>query len=195
MNRALRAAAMGALLFSPVALSACSAGQVAQTAEQIRDTYGGQANAGDIAIRQAHLAYPVNGEYREGGDARLIVAIANEGRADDTLLSITGDAFDGVEVTGTAATAATGASTGGSSGDLDVPIPADSNVYVGGDGPIVTLTGLNETLAPGQALDVTMTFAEAGEVPVTVLVGVSSRDLPRGEPFDFSEQEAGGSGG
>jgi copper(I)-binding protein len=191
---------MGALLLTPVALSACSAGQVAQTAEQNRDRFGGTAAAGDIAIRNAQLAYPVTGAYQKGGDARLLVAIANGGQTDDTLVSIEGEAFDGVEVTGLAAPAA-GATTpapAAGSTELDLPIPANSNVYVGDSGPVVTLTGLSESFAPGQSLDVTMTFEEAGEVPVQVLVGVSTRDLPRGEAFDFHEEEegveAGGSG-
>src|SRR3712207_9405987 len=40
VNRALRAATMGVLLLSPVALTACSAGQVPQTATQNRDKVG-----------------------------------------------------------------------------------------------------------------------------------------------------------
>src|SRR5688500_6382196 len=40
VNRALRAATMGVLLLPPVALSACSAGQVTQTATQERDKVG-----------------------------------------------------------------------------------------------------------------------------------------------------------
>ena len=40
MNRALRAATIGVLLLSPAALSACSAGQVTQTASQNRDKTG-----------------------------------------------------------------------------------------------------------------------------------------------------------
>ena len=51
MNRALRAATMGVLLLSPVALSACSAGQVTQTATQERDKTGAQAQVGDITVR------------------------------------------------------------------------------------------------------------------------------------------------
>ena len=58
MNRALRAATMGVLLLSPVALSACSAGQVTQTATQERDKTGAQAQVGDITLRQVQLAYP-----------------------------------------------------------------------------------------------------------------------------------------
>jgi len=82
VNRALRAATMGALLLSPVALTACSAGQVAQTATQMRDKVGGTAMVGDITIRDARLAYPTNGEYAAGADARLIVVVSNDGKLD-----------------------------------------------------------------------------------------------------------------
>jgi copper(I)-binding protein len=182
---------MGVLLFSPVALSACSAGQVAQTADQNRDKVGGQANVGDLAIREARLAYPVSGEYQEGGDARLVVAIANGGATDDTLVSVTSDAFDSAEVTGTTApTTAAGAS---GTGGLDVPIPANTNVFISGTGPVITVSGLSEAFAPGQSLDITMTFEKAGKVSVQALVGTSTRDLPRGEAFDFDQSE--GSGG
>jgi copper(I)-binding protein len=193
VNRALRAAAMGVLLLSPVALSACSAGQVAQTAEQNRDRVGGMADAGDIAIRQARLAYPATGEYQPGGDARLIAAITNGGQAPDTLVSITGPDFTGTEVTGpaTATTPATGIpaapAPAAGPGVVNIPVPAASSVYIGGDGPVVTLTGLSRVLAPGQALDVTLTFERAGAVPVQMLVGTSTRDLPRGTAFDFSD--------
>ena len=259
MNRALRAAAMGVLLLSPVALSACSAGQVAQTADQDRDRVGGMADAGHIAIRQARLAYPDSGEYQPGGDAQLLVAITNGGQTGDTLVSITGQDFTGAVVTppatatpttaasstpttaasstaaatgstttgstatgstttgsattgstatgsattgsattgsattgsaatttaGTTAAATTTATTGSS--DLNIPVPAGSSVYIGGNGPVVTLTGLSQALAPGQSLNVTMTFEKAGAVPVQVLVGTSTRDLPRGSAFDFTE--------
>jgi copper(I)-binding protein len=198
VNRALRAAVVGVLLLSPVALSACSAGQVAQTAEQNRDKVGGGATIGDLAIRQAHLAYPVSGTYQEGADARLVVAIANGGQADDTLVSITGDSFQSAEVTGTGAAASSAPASGapaspGTDAGLNVPIPANSNVYIGGDGPVVTLTGLSQAYGPGQTMDVTMDFQRAGEVTVEVLVGAPTRDLPRGKPFDFSEERAEGS--
>ncbi|MCU1606304.1 MAG: uncharacterized protein JWP46_2769 [Modestobacter sp.] len=195
MNRALRAAAMGVLLFSPVALSACSAGQVAQTADQNRDRVGGMADAGDIAIRQARLAYPVTGEYQQGGDARLLTAVTNGGRTDDTLVSITGPDFGGAEVTGPTVTATTGSAAPGA-GNLNIPVPAESSVYIGGDGPVVTLTGLSQTFTPGQSLDATMTFEKAGAVAVQVLIGTSTRDLPRGKAFDFNQHaEGAGSSG
>ncbi|GAB3357835.1 copper chaperone PCu(A)C [Modestobacter lapidis] len=189
MNRALRAAAMSVLLLSPVALTACSAGQVAQTAEQDRDQSGGTATVGDLTIRDAQLAYPPSGEHAAGSDPRLIVAVSNTGQEDDTLLDITGEGFASAELVGSAATpapAGTPASTG-----LDIPIPAGSTVFIGGEGPAVALTDLDEPLTVGQALDVTMSFEEAGDIEVSVLVDTPTRDLPRGDAFDFHEEEGG----
>ena len=189
MNRALRAAAMGVLLLSPVALSACSAGQVAQTAEQERDKVGGSAIVGDLTLRDARLVYPSTGEYAVGSDARLVVAISNSSQEDDTLVGITGEGFSGAQLSGTSTVSAP---AGGASG-LNVPVPANSNVFIGGtDGPRVVLTGLQDPLTAGEGLDVTMSFERAGDVELRVLVGTPTRTLPRGEAFDFHEEEAGG---
>ncbi|MGY1679753.1 copper chaperone PCu(A)C [Geodermatophilus sp. SYSU D01176] len=102
MNRALRAATMGALLLSPIALTACSAGQVPQTATQNRDKVGTEAAVGDIVLRQITLAYPQDGLYAEGDDAELQMAIVNSDTEADTLVGIEGEAFDGVVVSGQA---------------------------------------------------------------------------------------------
>lgn len=193
MNRALRAATLGILLVSPVALTACSAGQVTQTSTQDRDKYGAQASVGDIALRDVRLAYPLNGTYEVGGDARLIMAIANSGNADDTLLSITGEGFESVEVASTVdpAVAAGGAAAGA---QTPIPVPAGSNVYIGGDGPGVTLIGLTQPLNSAQTIPITFTFERAGEITVNSLVGVPSRDIERGEAYDFHGGEGAESG-
>jgi copper(I)-binding protein len=101
VNRALRAAAIGALLLGPVTLSACSAGQVNQTALQVRDKVGATATVGKITLREVELAYPKSGRYASGDEAVLNMAIINEGADDDTLVSISGPGFEGVRVTGT----------------------------------------------------------------------------------------------
>ncbi len=177
MNRVLRTAAIGVLVLSPAVLSACSAGQIAQTATQARDIRGGQADVGDISLRTASTAYPQSGAYEAGGDARLLVVIANSGSSDDVLTDISGEGFSSVQITDPAST---------SEGETtEITIPAGQNVYIGDGGPSVTLVGLDETLTPAQSLDVTMTFRDAGEVTLPVLVGTPSRDLPRGEGFDF----------
>ncbi len=106
MNRALRAATMGVLLLSPVALTACSAGQVPQTATQNRDKVGPEAAVGDITLRAISLAYPQDGLYAEGDDAELQMAIVNSDTEADTLVGIEGTGFDGVVVSGQATASA-----------------------------------------------------------------------------------------
>jgi copper(I)-binding protein len=93
---------MGALLLSPIALTACSAGQVSQTATQNRDKVGPEAAVGDITLRQITLAHPQEGLYEEGENAELQMAIVNTSTEADTLVGIEGEVFDGVLVSGQA---------------------------------------------------------------------------------------------
>ena len=67
MNRALRAATTVVLLVSPVALAACSAGQVTQTATQVRDKVGAMAQVGELTIRAVQGALPVYARALEAG--------------------------------------------------------------------------------------------------------------------------------
>lgn len=187
MNRAPRAAAMGVLLLSPVALAACSAGQVSQTATQ-EQNLGNSADVGDLSLRGLQLPYPTGGTYASGSDARLIGAVASTAASDDTLLSIEGEAFDSVEVIDP--TAEEAAADAPAPTTLDLTVPAGGLLYMSnGRGPAVTLVGLAEEYGAGQYVEVTFTFEEAGEVTVEVPVGIATRDLPRGEPFDFHEEE------
>jgi len=124
VNRALRAAAMGMLLCSTVALSACSAGQVNQTAGQLRDKTGPAGTAGDLVFREVELAYPQNGAYAAGDDAELQAAIVNTGDQPDTLVSITGPDFTGVRITGSPTGSSGGTSTP-TAGSVTTP-PASS---------------------------------------------------------------------
>jgi copper(I)-binding protein len=188
VNRALRAATMGVLLLSPVALTACSAGQVTQTATQERDKTGAQGQAGDIAVRQAQLVYPRSGLYEAGDDAELQVAFVNGSSEDDALVSIEGEGFGDVEIR--TAGGATGAASGGSSRSGDeIDIPADSAVFVGGDDATVTLTDLDDDLTTGQYIELTFTFRNGGEVTLPVTVANPDEGLERGETFDFHEEE------
>lgn len=181
MNRALRAATMGVLLVSPIALSACSAGQVTQTGTQVRDLVGATAEVGDLTLRAVTLAYPRGGTYDAGDDAELRMAVASDGNEGDTLIDISGDGFGGVEIED---------ASGSSADELDVP--AGGRVFVGADdGPTIMLTDLDESLTTGEGLDLTLTFEEAGEVEVRATVGTPDEALQRGEPFDFHYGEGG----
>ena len=97
MNRALRAATTVVLLVSPVALSACSAGQVTQTATQERDKVGAMGQVGDLTIRQIQFLSPNEGFYERGDDAELQLAVVNTGEEADTLVEVSGEGFGDVE--------------------------------------------------------------------------------------------------
>lgn len=182
MNRALRTAAMGVLLLSPVVLSACSAGQVTQTAGQARDHTGAQAQVGDISIRQAQLLSPRGGSYEQGDDADLKLAMVNGGEEADTLVSVDGEGFGSAEIE------SSGSGTG--SGSQEIEIPARSSVFVGDDEEFtVTLTDLDEDLTTGQYLEVTLTFEDAGEVTLPITVANPEESETRGETYDFHEEE------
>lgn len=191
MNRALRAATMGVLLLSPIALSACSAGQVTQTATQQRDKTGAQAQVGDISIRGAKLEAPSSsGGYERGDDAELQVAFVNGGREADTLVRVDGEGFDSAEIANTASRISS--STGSTASADQIEIPAGSSVFVGGQDSdyAVTLSGLDENLNTGQYLKVTFTFEKAGEVTLPVTVGNPTSSQSRGEAYDFHQGEA-----
>ena len=219
MNRALRATLTGALVISPVALGACSAGQVTQTATQDRDKVGPQAQVEDVLLRQVQLAYPEGGTYEEGDDATLIMTIVNASDADETLTGIEGEGFSGLRVAGTGptpspssppgnqpttppapgTTGATPAAPTGSSGsagtELSLDIPADSAIYIGrGGDATLTLEDLAEPLTAGQTLSLTLTFERAGEITIQALVATPGEEVERGEPFDFHEGEGEGEG-
>jgi hypothetical protein len=164
VNRVLRAATLGVLLLSPIALSACSAGQITQTATQQRDKTGGQAHIGDLSVREVALVPPSSGTYAPGDDAELQLAIANDGSQDDTLTDISGTGFTKAVFTdaagvadqrlrtesgptsaaagsgsaaagsGSAAPASASASPATSAVPTEIPIPAGSTVFVGPNG-------------------------------------------------------------
>ena len=191
MNRALRAATIGVLLLSPVVLSACSAGQVTQTATQERDKTGAQAQVGDISLRQVQLLHPRGGSYEQGDDADLQVAIVNGGSEADTLVSVEGEGFGSAEIEGPSASSSSSPATGSSSsGSTDeIEIPAGGAVFVGEDDYTVTLTDLDEDLTTEQYLEVTFTFENAGEVTLPVTVATPDESETRGESFDFHQEE------
>jgi copper(I)-binding protein len=189
VNRALRAATMGVLFLSPVALSACSAGQVTQTALQERDKVGAMAEVGQINLRAVELAYPRGGSYDRGDDAELHLAISNESREDDTLTDIGGDGFGDVEIEDTRSSNGSGSSS--SSNELDVA--AGELVYADGEDVTITLTDLDDALTTGQSLELTFTFQNAGEVTIPVTVTAPDEALDRGEIFDFHHEEGASS--
>jgi hypothetical protein len=170
VNRALRAATLGVLLFSPVALSACSSGQVTQTATQHRDKTGGQAQVGDISLRQVRIAFPSSGSYASGDNAELQMAIANDGPQDDALTSVTGTGFQRAvftDVSTASATSSTSSTAAGTSSSAAATSPGAAAT----SSSTATPTGTAGVTATGTA----PASAVPTEIPVpahsTVFVG------------------------
>jgi copper(I)-binding protein len=184
VNRALRAATMGVLVLSPIALSACSAGQVTQTAGQNRDKVGGQAEVGEIDLRAVEFAFPRGGIYEDGDEADLRMAIINNSQEDDALVDISGEGFGDVEIDDDTAP---GSGRPGSTSEIE--IPANESVFVDGENLSISLTDLDESLTTGQSLELTFTFENAGEVTIPVTVATSEDEISRDEGFDFHHEE------
>jgi copper(I)-binding protein len=198
VTRALRAALVGVALFSPIALSACGAGQVTQTATQERDKVGAMAQVGEITLREVELAYPRGGLYEAGDDAELTMAIVNTGEEPDTLVSVEGEGFSSAEIAGTSAEVDTAGTPAGSTSVTtasdEIEIAPDTTVFVGTGDLTVTLTDLDEDLTVAQALTLRLTFERAGEVEVVATVSTPSRAQERATGFDFHQEEGGSAG-
>jgi copper(I)-binding protein len=163
-----------------LALTACSAGQVTQTATQERDKVGAMAQAGDLTVRAVQFASPGENGYEGGDDAELQMAVVNGGTEDDTLTDVSGEGFGDVEFDD--------GSTGSRSAD-GIEIPADSAVFIGEDELGITLTDLDDGLTTGQYLELTFTFEKAGEITLPVTVSTPDESIERGEAFDFHHEE------
>jgi copper(I)-binding protein len=188
VNRALGAATTGVLLLFPVALSACSSGQVTQTATQDRDKSGASAQVEGITLRAVALEYPRGGAYEAGDDAELRMAIVNHGLESDTLTSVSGDGFASAEITGARAEGETSAPT-------SIEVPAGDSVFVGEDRVTVDLIGLDEDITTGQALEIVLTFEKAGEITVKAPVANPDDEIERGESFEFHQSSGEAEGG
>ncbi|MDZ4236055.1 MAG: hypothetical protein U1C73_20380 [Dietzia sp.] len=168
-----------------VLLSACSAGQVAQTATQEPAINGVSALLGPIALRNIHLYAVQTTDYvQEGQDVELVFVAANASPdVADELVSITSDVGT-VTLSGDTAVPVSGAlKVGAPDGQLaaleDVE-PVDS---------AQATVALSEPITNGLTYDFTFTFEKAGET--TVGVPISAGEAPRRD----HPVEAGHSGG
>ncbi|WP_019814714.1 copper chaperone PCu(A)C [Saccharomonospora saliphila] len=165
-------------------VAGCAAGQITQTDTQVASINGARAEVGDIAVRNAELAYPSESGadlYRAGTDAGAQMWLVNEGLRGDRLVSIESDAASRVVVEGSRRVPAEGTlvlSRAESVPEQQVKTNAT-----------LTFAGLTRQLRPGEQIEVTLTFREAGrvsfEMPVTV------PDQPRTDPGG-SHGEGGG---
>ncbi|NMM86036.1 hypothetical protein B2J88_16950 [Rhodococcus sp. SRB_17] len=169
-----------------IALSACSSGQVSQTAVQQAAVNGNSANVGDIALRNVHIAYPSSEEYsiEPGGTAVLAFTIVNDSLdTTDKLVSINTDyaarIVAGEEVAGFTLKPQTSLQAGELPAGAAAEAEADkqiANKDENSDAPdalaLVLLQDIKAGVRPGLTIPITFTFEKAG--PVTVQVPVDA---------------------
>jgi copper(I)-binding protein len=173
VNRALRAATMGVLLLSPVALSACSAGQVTQTATQERDKSGAQAQVGDLTLREGQLVSPRGGSYDSGDDAELQLAIVNGGTEDDTLVSVDGKGFSSAEISSSGSSSSSFGSSG-SAGSSSSAAPTSSSAAASTPTSSTPASSTPASSAPTSS-------APTSSAPTSSSSGVQEITIPAGQ--------------
>ncbi|WP_197318887.1 copper chaperone PCu(A)C [Saccharomonospora sp. NB11] len=179
-------AAVGAALL----VTGCGAGQITQTDTQVAAINGTSVDAGSIAIRNAEVAYPeTNGSepavYPKGSDAGTTIWLVNQSGKADELLSASTEAAADVTLEGSRTVPAYRTLVLG-------PGQSATGDEVSGDPTrgSLTLNGLTRDLRPGQMIDLTLTFRDAGavtfELPITV------PEEPRTSDSASSSHEGGG---
>jgi copper(I)-binding protein len=176
-------------------LTACSAGQIAQTSVQEAAVNGVSAGAGDIALRNVHLRAPQQSDYvRPGAKVELLfVAANNSPDQPDRLVSIRSD-VGSVPLQGDTTVPPTGVLV---AGEPDGQIAALESVDPAT--PLTIDVSLTKPISNGLTYPFTFTFQRSGDVTVQVPIsaGESPRrgDGPAGEEFAEGESPQGEHGG
>jgi copper(I)-binding protein len=203
----IRLVAGSALVGALLVLSACGAGQLAQTAQQQSAIAGvnGQTADGSVALRNALI--PFNGPqgYPQGGNAPMAVSIFNNGPNAVKLVDVSAkDASDVVLVGGAAANLAPSpsapppatASPTGTASPSPAPSPTATapsgqtsfSITIGSggyavltqqDGTYLQLVGLHKSLAPGDTVTVVFAFDDGSSATMTLPVGPATAVVPR----------------
>ncbi|CAL9497593.1 hypothetical protein SUDANB176_03376 [Streptomyces sp. enrichment culture] len=156
MSSSLRrgALAAAAIAFSIASLSACAAGNNAQTLQIKPDNAA--TTVGDIKIQNATVI--TQPDLESTGPAVVTATLFNEGRTDQTLESVT--------LPGTGKSAELTPAEGGS-----LTIPAGGSLIIGGEGNAsAVLPSSREAVQDGNAQKVTFTFSETGDVSLRAFV-------------------------
>jgi copper(I)-binding protein len=154
-----------------ISLSACSAGQITQTATQVAAVNGNYANQGDISLRNVHILYPDSEEYslEPGGKAALaFTAVNNNEEQADRLTKITTDAADSVTIAGEVGGRIIKPQTSLGAGTRAATVlddPEDPTQLI-----LVVLNDINEGVYPGLTVPITFRFERAGDIVVSVPV-------------------------
>lgn len=162
-----------------LALSACGAGQISQTATQVAAVNGNSADIGPVSLRNVHIVHPTTDQYSldAGGNAVLAFTAINESqRTTATLTGITSEYAGSVSIEGAAGSATiapqtslgAGTSIEDASGQAEAEGQSTGNADAPSDLKLVVLEDLKEGVRPGLTIPVTFSFENAGDVTLSV---------------------------
>ncbi|MDT0544102.1 MULTISPECIES: DUF461 domain-containing protein [Streptomyces] len=156
MSSSLRRGVLAAALVVPVAsISACAAGNDAQTLEVKPDNAA--TSVGDIKIQNASIVTQPEREAK--GPAVVTAKIFNNGGSDQTIKAIT--------LPGTSSTV----KVSPAKGTGPVVVPAGGAVLLGGKGnPSAVIANGREAARDGDAQRVVFDLSKTGDVPITAFV-------------------------
>lgn len=166
--------ALGAVL----ALAGCGAGQITQTATQQPAVNGTYSQVKLLELRNAALQFPPQGQaYASGQDARLTLTIINNGRQDDTLLSVSSPA-------------AASATIGGSK-----VVVAGHSLVIGPDDAVESTNEVQATAAaPAPVTSGTPSSSSSSETPTGTATSSSSSSSETAPATPPGTQVPGGAG-
>ncbi|MDT5166053.1 MAG: hypothetical protein QOC88_2947 [Mycobacterium sp.] len=168
----LAVVASGALI-GAVAISGCSAGQIAQTAMEKPAVDGNQATVNNVALRDVHISARQTGDYlRPGATVDLVLVAVNQSPdITDRLVGITTD-IGKVTVTGDATLPASGVLFVGQNGQTQ-----KSDKAVESGNTVKATIALTKPITNGPNYDVTFNFEKAGNISVAVPISAPESPL------------------
>jgi hypothetical protein len=174
---------VGLPLIATLAIAGCGAGQITETMEQTTNIDGVNASVGTIDLRNVSLAYPDDGIYRKGSEARVEAVIVNTSSTPDRLVSMQGASATGSFMKTVTVKTLTPTCKCSPSAPLpsvstprdqpiDIKLGPQANLNAYGDaGPQLILTGLTREFRSSQQTTVTFKFEKAGTISLKVPVG------------------------
>lgn len=163
-------------MLGALVLAGCGAGQDAATALTRPSIPGVSANAGDIHVRNAVVAYAPGG-YAPGGNAPATLSVANAGPEPVRLTGFASAGAASVTVTSVTEIGAVSPAPGGGTATLPLEVAPGQLLAVA-----VELTGLGQPVTTTEAIPLQLSFDTGAEVTLVVPMDTPSQPQPRESP-------------
>ena len=189
-HRVLGTSVLG--LGAALVLAGCGAGQITQTDTMLPAVNGALASAGKLSVRNAGIVNRDTCEqaYAVGTSAPLALTIANDGAADDQLVSVSSPNAASATIEGQQTIVAASKLVVGPANETEsaetasagpsASASASTGAPTGVGRATIELQGLKSVVWPGMLTPVTFVFRDAGPLTVQIPVNAPSKQLSCG---------------